>query len=467
MGTLFYKIAFTALVLFVLVFLAGARIANAAVILGNLPASDEIPGADIGFGTQIAVKFTMGSSSRALDEVVLRVKTNASGSNVPAIDIRNDGGTLPGNNVLFTIEGTTDLPTGGTSTVVANYKLSATSSFTLNASTSYWFVVRAKAGTFEWWANNPPIDPSGPSATYVAPYKATSNDGGAWSDSPPIYGQGSFQLINVEKNALLNVSTRLNVGTGDNVLIGGVILVGSGIKTVILRAVGPSLSGLVPNPMNDPKVELFDGSNNLIARNDNWKTTQIGGLITNDQVAEIQASGVAPTNDAEAALIVKLPAGNATAVLRGANDTTGIAVVEAYDLDQPAGRIGNISTRGFVQTGDGAMIGGFIIGNQTTMIVVRAIGPSLTAFNVPTPLMNPTLELRDVNGALIESNNNWKTRDSDGTSQQAAIEALGLAPSNDLESTIVATLVPGNYTGIVRGVNNGTGNALVEAYNLQ
>ena len=113
------------------------------------------------------------------------------------------------------------------------------------------------------------------------------------------------------------------------------------------------------------------------------------------------------------------------------------------------------------------MIGGFIIGNQTTKVVVRAIGPSLGAFGVPTPLANPTLELRDANANLLDSNNNWKVRDSDGASQQAAIEATGLAPSNDLESTIVANLAPGNYTGIVRGVNNGTGNAVVEAYNLQ
>jgi hypothetical protein len=219
--------------------------------------------------------------------------------------------------------------------------------------------------------------------------------------------------------------------------------------------------------MMDPKLELYNASNTLIGRNDNWKTTQQGGVITSDQVAAIQASGVAPKNDAESALIATLPPANYTAVLRGVNDTTGIAVVEGYDLSQSTAKIGNISTRGFVQTGDGAMIGGFIIGNQTTKVVVRAIGPSLGAFGVPTPLADPTLELRDVNGTLLDSNNDWKVRDSDGSSQQATIEATGLAPHNDLESAVVQTVPPGNYTGIVRGVNNGVGNAVVEAYNLQ
>jgi hypothetical protein len=457
----------SATVLAVLAVFAMASSASASVILGNLPANNEFPGPDIGFGTQVAVKFTMGGSSRVLSEVILRIKTNASGSNVPAIDIRNDGGTVPGTNVLFSIEGTTDLPNGGLSTTVQDYKLTATSSFTLNANTSYWFVVRVKKGTFEWWSSNPPINPSGPSAMYIAPYKTTANDGGTWDDSPSFLGLQSFQLNSVDKNALLNVSTRLQVGTGDNVLIAGFILTGTGNKTVILRAIGPSLAATIPNAMSDPQLELFDVNNNSIGRNDNWKTTQIGGVITSDQVAAIQASTVAPTNDAESAMIATLPAGNYTAVLRGANSSTGIAVVEGYDLAQVTGKIGNISTRGFVQTGDGAMIGGFIVGNQTTKVVVRAIGPSLAPFGVPTPLADPTLELRNANGDLLDSNNNWKVRDSDGTSQQATIEATGLQPTNDLESTVVATVPPGNYTGIIRGTSNGTGNAVVEAYNLQ
>ena len=282
------------------------------------------------------------------------------------------------------------------------------------------------------------------------------------------YGRGAWEtnLPNAPvKNSLLNISTRLQVGTGDNVLIAGFILIGNGSKSVLFRAIGPSLAGSVPGAMTDPKLEFFSGTTS-IGKNDNWKTTQIGGVITGDQAGAILASSVAPTNDAESAMIATLAPGNYTAVLNGANNSTGIAVVDGYDLSQSTAKVGNISTRGFVRTGDGAMIGGFIIGNQTINVVVRAIGPSLSAAGVPTPLANPTLELRDINGNLLDSNDNWKVR-PDGTSQQAQIAATGVPPTNDLESALVHAVAPGNYTAIVRGVNNGVGNAVVEVYNLQ
>jgi hypothetical protein len=324
-----------------------------------------------------------------------------------------------------------------------------------------------KQGTFEWWSSNPTIAPSGPAASFNPPYKTSPNNGGSWQDFTGFLANKnfSFQLNSPDKNALLNVSTRLQVGTGDNVLIGGFILIGNGNKTVIFRAIGPSLAGSVVGAMLDPKLEFFSG-NTSIGRNDNWKTTQIGGVITSDQVALIQASGVAPTNDAESAMVAALAPGNYTAVLNGANNSTGIAVVEGYDLSQATAKIGNISTRGFVRTGDGAMIGGFIVGNQTINVVIRAIGPSLSAVGVPTPLANPTLELRDNQGTLLDSNDNWKLRPN-GASQQAAIEATGVPPTNDLESALTRTVAPGNYTAIVRGVSNGVGNAVVEVYNLQ
>jgi hypothetical protein len=455
------------LTLFIAVCFGFETSAGAAVILGNLPASNEGAGPDIGFGTQDAVKFTVGSSSQVLGNVILRIKTNANGTNIPAIDIRNDAGTTPGTTVLFTIDGTTALPTG--TTTVQDYTLTATSTITLNANTSYWLVIRAKQGTFEWWQSSPAIAPSGSLATYNPPYKETMNDGTSWGAQPPFYSQLSFQMNTggaAAKNALLNISTRLQVGTGDNVLIAGFILSGSGNKTVIFRAIGPSLSGTVPGAMADPKLEFFSGTTS-IGKNDNWKTTQIGGVITSDQVAAIQASGFAPTNDAESAMIATLSPAGYTAVLSGVNNSTGIAVVEGYDLSESTARIGNISTRGFVRTGNGAMIGGFIIGNQTINVVIRAIGPSLSSFNVPMSLADPTLELRDVNGVLLDSNDNWKVRSSDGSSQQAQIEATGVPPTNDLESALVRTVAPGNYMAIVRGVNSGVGNAVVEVYNLQ
>jgi photosystem II stability/assembly factor-like uncharacterized protein len=283
------------------------------------------------------------------------------------------------------------------------------------------------------------------------------------------YGRGVWETLlpGTVLNSLLNVSTRLQVGTGDNILIGGFILTGSGNKTVLLRAIGPSLSAFLPGAMANPTLELRNGGGTVLASNDNWKVTQTGGVITGNQFFAIKSTGLAPGNDSESAIVGTLPPGNYTAVLRGANDSTGIAVVEGYDLSQATAKFGNISTRGFVQVGDGAMIGGFIIGNQSAPVVVRAIGPSLGQFGVPSPLANPTVELRDVNGVLIDSNDNWKVRDSNGGSQQAEIEATGLQPANDLESALVRTVSPGNYTAVVRGAANGIGNAVVEAYNLQ
>ena len=148
--------------------------------------------------------------------------------------------------------------------------------------------------------------------------------------------------------------------------------------------------------------------------------------------------------------------------VRGVNNGTGIALVEAHDLDPTAGsKLGNISTRAFVQTGDNVMIGGLIVtGQDAANVIVRAIGPSLANFGITNALQDPFLELHDANGALIVSNDNWKD------TQQAEIEATGLAPSNDLESAIVGTLPLGNYTAIVRGVNDTTGVALVEVYGL-
>jgi hypothetical protein len=272
-----------------------------------------------------------------------------------------------------------------------------------------------------------------------------------------------------------NISTRLAVGTGDRVLIGGFIITGpnpppyasSGgqgqAKKVVVRAIGPSLTPLgVPNALADPVLEIHDGTGALIASNDNWQTTQIGGIITSDQSAEIQNSGLAPTNPAESALIAVLTPGNYTAIVRGAGGTTGVALVESYDVDTTSdSTLANISTRGFVQTGDNIMIAGLIVrGRVGTQGLLRGIGPSLAAAGVPDALQDPTLELRDANGALVAQNDNWKD------TQQAEIEATTIPPTNDLESAIVFNLGVGNYTVQLRGKNGGTGVGLVEAYDL-
>jgi hypothetical protein len=185
-------------------------------------------------------------------------------------------------------------------------------------------------------------------------------------------------------------------------------------------------------------------------------------VITEDQVAEIQATGIAPLNEFESAIVATLAPGAYTAIVAGATDTPGIGLAEVYDLGPAAipTKLANISTRGLVQTGDDVMIGGFIIGNQTSQVLVRAIGPSLSAVGVSGALADPMLELHDGNGVLLASNDNWRS------DQEAEIEATTIPPDNDLESAILRTLGPGAYTAIVGGVNNTTGVGLVEAYNL-
>jgi hypothetical protein len=260
-----------------------------------------------------------------------------------------------------------------------------------------------------------------------------------------------------------NISTRMNVGTNDNVLIGGIIIQGTAPKKVIIRAIGAELTQRgVPGALQDPTLELHNGSGALIGQNDNWGTTIRGGVITSDQVAEIQASGLAPDDSHESAIISTLQPGNYTAIVRGVSNTTGIALVEVYDLDTTANaNLANISTRGFVQTGDSVMIGGLIIlGSTPQNVIVRVIGPELTARGVTGALQDPTLELHDGSGNLIAFNDNWKD------SQRTEITATGLPPTDDRESAIVTTLPPGNYTAIVHGANGTTGVALVEVYKL-
>jgi len=251
-----------------------------------------------------------------------------------------------------------------------------------------------------------------------------------------------------------NIATRLRVETGDNILIGGFIVTGTQPKKIIVRAIGPSLP--LAGALGDPVLELRNSSGGLIRSNNNWRDDSA-------QESEILATGIPPSSDLEAAIVETLPANGSayTAIVRGANNGTGIGVVEAYDLDQTVdSRLANISTRGFVQTGDDVLIGGLIVlGQNPLRVMVRAIGPSLPLSGT---LADPTLNLHDGNGTLVASNNNWR----EDPVQESAIVATGIPPGDDLESAMVHNLVPGGYTAIVRGVNNTTGIAVVEAYGL-
>ncbi len=267
--------------------------------------------------------------------------------------------------------------------------------------------------------------------------------------------------VPAQRARLLNISTRANAKTGDNVPIAGFIITGTVPKKVLVRAIGPSLQvngAPVPGRLDDPTLELYQqGNSTPIATNDDWKEHQ----------AEIAATGISPTDDRESAIVQTLAPGAYTAVLRGKNNSTGIAVVEAYDVSGDATSIlANISTRGFVETGDNVMIGGFIAGPANlagTTVVARGIGPSLKTNGVASALDDTTLEVRDVNGVLLAENDDWAQSTS-----ASDVQTTGLAPSSSAESAVMLPLVrPGNYTAILRGKNNTTGVGLVEIYNLQ
>jgi hypothetical protein len=257
----------------------------------------------------------------------------------------------------------------------------------------------------------------------------------------------------------LNLSTRMRVQTGDNVGIGGFIITGTGPKHVILRAIGPSLTASgVPDALADPVLELHGPGAFVTIINDNWRDDPV-------QEALIIASGIPPTNNLEAAIDASLTPGNYTAIIRGKNNTLGVGLIEVYDLNHavPA-KLANISTRAFVSTGSNIVIGGFLLGGGTAndRIAVRGIGPSLTAVGVPGALADPVLELRDGNGALLVSNNDWQ----DNPVQASELIAAGLAPTNSLEAGISTTLPPGPYTALLAGLNNDIGVGLVEVYDL-
>lgn len=308
----------------------------------------------------------------------------------------------------------------------------------------------ADIGAFELQAPAPTPTPT-PTALPTATPTPTPTATPTPTPTPPVASQ------------LLNLSTRKQVGNGANVLIGGFIVTGSDDKRVLVRGLGPSLP--VNGAVADPTLELHQADTTLLAANNNWRDTQ---------EPEINATGIPPRNELEAAIVFSLaakPAGNGgagyTAILAGSGGDTGIGLLEIYDLTTGANsRLANISTRGFVGTGDDLLIGGFIPGPSDRApinVLVRGLGPSLSGQGVSGALQDPLLELHDGNGVTIALNDSWK-RD-----QQAAIEATGIPPTDERECAIVMTLAPSNsgYTAVVRGANNTTGVALVEVYGLQ
>jgi arylsulfate sulfotransferase len=258
------------------------------------------------------------------------------------------------------------------------------------------------------------------------------------------------------KSEVLNLSTRGLVGSGDNVLIGGLIVTGTDPKNMVLRALGPSLSGFgLSDVLRDPVLSVYNSSGNLVGTNDNWQSDP-NHLV-------VEANGLAPADPLESAFAQTLAPGAYTVIVTGKDATPGIGLVELYDLSPLSNsKLGNTSTRGSVGTGDNVLIGGFIVGDvDSATVVVRALGPSLAAYGVSGVLSDPTLTIYDSTGAAIASNDNWRD-----DINWIDVQKNGLAPPNALESALVLHLPPGSYTAAVRGANGATGNALVEVYHL-
>ena len=264
-------------------------------------------------------------------------------------------------------------------------------------------------------------------------------------------------ITTLQAGDLLDFSTRALVGTGDRVLIGGFTITGTASKTLIIRALGPSIKGLDSDTLADPILQLFKTYSSGLSygqpfqSSDDWR---------NAQELELEATMFAPTNDFEAAAIVRLRPGTYTAVVSGYAHSSGMALFDVHELGTSDSRLTQMSSRGDVQTGDAVLIGGFTVADSDTRILLRAIGPMLRKKYIINTLLDPTLELRDANGLLLEANDDWKS------DNEQAIRETGLAPFDDRESAILRMVPPGNYTAIVRGKDNKTGIALVEVYRL-
>jgi hypothetical protein len=210
----------------------------------------------------------------------------------------------------------------------------------------------------------------------------------------------------------------------------------------------------VTDALTDPQLTLVNqATGTVIGTNDNW------GSASN--ASAISATGKAPTNAFESAILMSLQPGAYTALVNGTNNGIGVGIIEVFEIDGPQVPLTNISTRGQVQTGNNVMIGGFVIdGSGPQQVLIRARGPSMIPAGVTNAMADPTMSLvSQATGLVIATNDNWGT-----ASNAAAITATGKAPTSALESAILTTLSPGAYTVIVSGVNNGVGVGIIEVF---
>ena len=405
--------------------------------------------------------YTYGTSDHG-DQFYLQAVTDASGAATYTYGtvVRNSDGSLTYTSVGNADTGNIDSPVNTISIQIAVSKLNAALPKGHKAIANGTVVTGLRASASAASGDAQSDDTRGGTQFVVHDSSQPFAEAAPLPTPLPAAAPGASPSPTPPRSMLGNISTRLQVLTGEKQGIAGIIVRGAASKRVLIRGIGPSLpSNLATPTISDPVLNVFDSTQTNVASNDNWRSTQ---------EAEITATGIAPTKNAESAVIVNL-AGNSsyTAVLSSKSGQGGLGLIEAYDLDAGVDAdLGNISTRGEVGTGDNVLIGGFIVRRTDTAapqqkIVVRALGPSLTALGVTDALQDPTLSLYDGNGTVIESNDNFAQ-----SAEKAQITAEKLAPKNPREAAIQQVLAPGAYTAIVRGAAETTGVGLVEVYNL-
>jgi len=432
--------------------LQAAQPTSYVFVIKNFSASDTFTitaADDQGYLTGVdAPSFTLGSGETKNVTAQLQPPANAAAGTSDTLTL-NVRGASGAKNFAIVVSRVTALP------VIKTQPQSQIA----NAGTNVTFTVVASGNglTYQWQLNGTNI--SGQTSSTLTLTSVTANQAGAYTvvvtnSSGSVTSSSAILTITSGLKPIQNISTRAGVGTGEYVLIGGFIIQGNDPKRVIVRAIGPSLTSFgVTEALADTTLELHDASGNTIASNDDWGT--------GPQAQAIRDSTLAPTNPHESAVIAVLNPGNYTAIVKGYNNTLGIALCEVYDLNQGANsRLANIATRGYVGTGSYAMIGGFIVGAKGTF-VIRGIGPSLFSFGVNNALADPVLSLYDSQGTLFDTNDDWQDNP-----YAELVRNSGLAPTDALESALIYQYFPGNYTAIVRGYNDTIGVALVEIYNL-
>ncbi|MEP7072201.1 MAG: hypothetical protein ABI839_07420 [Verrucomicrobiota bacterium] len=254
-----------------------------------------------------------------------------------------------------------------------------------------------------------------------------------------------------------SVSTRVTAGSGENTGMTGFVLTGEGDTSVVVRALGPSLTDAgVTDAVADPTLVLYDSTGAVVAANDNWRDSQATEFSAGGHAASLQ-----PKSELEPAIAVSLPPGSYTTVVSGKNGIVGTAVIELYaEATSHASILASVSTRGPVQTDDASLVSGLSPGTGhdqgSTPVLIRGLGPSLRAQGVSNVISDPVLSLYDGNGSLLATNDNWD--------RAGQLQRTHLAPADPLESVIALSLRPGNYTVILNGNNHGIGIGLLEIY---